>query len=318
MKIRKIIAVLIAFALLTASLCSCGYELVLRKKGEDENTTALSTDVFGNTPVTDAQGNSNPSSGSNPGYSENNQEETTGNSEEEDFVGSSFHALPMSSQDVLELYRRAMNDVKVRAPGYLRYEYQETSDVEAGDGHIQFMNNILNLVATELLKDSGDEEATIRINAHDDIAVRKTFPLYNKDVGCELTTMSIIKSAVCYSDGETMRVVIQFDDQLNPHHETSDFAKIMTPINREALSDPIEEYLVVLDKNQYEFSINYTGCEITCIIDIESGRMISLTQKMIMDIDINMNLDLFIFQTSGVKASGRIVNILKYSDFDWS
>lgn len=319
MKIKKIIAVLSVFALLATSLSSCGYELVLKKKGEDVTVGGTQGDSAVNVTESGIGGYVEPSGYVDPtSSSENASGEVSDPSGTDEPMDSSFHAVAMSSQKVLELYTRAMNDVKVRAPGYMRYEYQETSDVKAGDGNVQLMNNILNLIAKELLVNSGDEAESIEISAHDDIAVRKTFPLYNKDVGCELDTMSIIKSAVCYTDGKTYRIVIQLDDQLNPHHETSDFAKIMTPIDREALSEPIEEYLVVLDHNQYQFDINYTGCEITCIIDAETARMTSLTQKMIMDVEINMNLDLIIFQTSGVKANGRIVNILKYTSFDWS
>lgn len=314
MRICRMTALLCAIALIVTSFCSCGYELVLRKKGEGDTDTTVASE---NKPSSD----NNSSSDIIPGYP--SQETTTEDifsdiPEIDEPLDESYRTLPMSAQDVLEFYTRAMNDVKVRAPGYIRYEYQETSDVEAGDGNVQLMNNILNLVATELLRDSGDEEASITIMAHDDIAVRETFPLYNQDVGCTLDNMSIIKSAVCYSNEKTYRIVIQLDDQLNPHHVTSDFAKIMTPIDREALSDPIEEYLVVLDKNQYQFDINYTGCEIVCTIDKETARMTSLSQKMVMDIEINMNLDLIIFETSGVKANGRIVNILKYYNFDWS
>ena len=173
-------------------------------------------------------------------------------------------------------------------------------------------------MGTELLKDSGDEEAIIQIMAHDDIAVRETFPLYNQDVGCALTDLSIIKSAVCYSNGSSYKLVITFDDQLNPNHEDSDFAKIMTPIDREALSDPIEEYLVVLNKNTYQFDINYTNCEIICVMDKNTKKITSLRQKMIMDIDIVMNLDLVIMETNNLKASGRIINFLEYSNFDWT
>lgn len=309
MKFNKIIAVICAVLITVLSFSSCGYELVLKKKddgtqttgGQNEETTSSLTNV----PEV-------PDTVYVPSEITTSENETAG------AVDTSYRALPMSSQDVLELYTRAMNDVKVRAPGYKRHEYQEISDTQAGDGNIQLINNILSLVGTELLKDSGDEQSSIEIMAHDDIAVRDTFPLYDKDVGCELTNMSIVKSAVCYSDGKSYKIVISFDDQLNPDHEDSDFAKIMTPIDREALSDPIEEYLVVLDKNKYQFDINYTNCEIICTIDAQTSRMTSLSHKMIMDIDINMNLDLVIFQTNSVKASGRIVNILKYSEFDWS
>lgn len=314
MKISKLTAVFCAVSMLTVSLCSCGYEISIRKKGEgEERTTTIILED------TENQTNSGGSVYIPDVSTVPHEEETTGNQGGANIqVDTTYQPMAMSAQDVIEFYRRATNDVKVRAPGYTRNEYQEISDVEAGNGDVQLMNRILNLVGTELLRDSGDEEATIQIMAHDDIAVRETFPLYNRDVGCELTDMSIIKSAVCYSDGKSYKIIITFDDQLNPDHENSAFADIMTPIDRDALSNPIEEYLVVLDYNNYKFDINYTNCEITCVIDKETSRMTSLKHKMIMDIEIVMNLDLFLFQTKNVKAQGRIVNFLEYYNFDWT
>lgn len=244
-------------------------------------------------------------------------EEATGNQSGIQ-IDTSYQQLAMSAYDVIELYKRATADVKARAPGYIRSRHQEISDVEGGDGTVQLVNRVLNLVGTEVLKASGDEEDSVQINPHDDIAVLETFPMFNKEVGCELTDMSIVKSAVCYSDGVTYKIIITFDDQLNPDPVNSSFAQIMTPVDRNALSDPIEEYLVVLDMNSYQFDINYTNCEITCIIDKATSRMTSLKHKMIMDINIVMNLDLIVFQTNNVKASGRIVNFLEYYNFDWS
>lgn len=313
MKTKKLVALLCAFIIITLSLSSCGYEISIRKKGQgDELTTTIVIDPS----VTQPQGGGNavllPEVTTLPPA-----EATTGQGAGIQ-VDTSFRPMAMSSQDVITFYKSAMNDVKVRAPGYTRTEYQEMSDVSAGDGNVQLINRILNLVGTELLKDSGDEQKTIQIMAHDDIAVRETFPLYNKDVGCELNDLSIVKSATCYTDGLSYKIIITFDDQLNPDHQYSPFAQIMTPINREALSDPIEEYLVVLDYNNYKFDINYTNCEITCIIDKATNRMTSLKQKMIMDVDIVLNLDLILFQTRNVKAQGRIVNFLEYYNFDWS
>ena len=313
MKTKKLVALLCAFIIITVSLSSCGYEISIRKKGHgDELTTTIVIDPS----VTQPQGGGNavllPEVTTLP------PAETTTGQGAGIQVDTSFRPMAMSSQDVITFYKSAMNDVKVRAPGYTRTEYQEMSDVSAGDGNVQLINRILNLVGTELLKDSGDEQKTIQIMAHDDIAVRETFPLYNKDVGCELNDLSIVKSATCYTDGLSYKIIITFDDQLNPDHQYSPFAQIMTPINREALSDPIEEYLVVLDYNNYKFDINYTNCEITCIIDKATNRMTSLKQKMIMDVDIVLNLDLILFQTRNVKAQGRIVNFLEYYNFDWS
>lgn len=309
MKIKKVSAVFCSLTFFILSLTSCGYEISINKKGENGDEVRTTTIVLeddntsGDEPIvipdvaTTAQG----------GVSSGGIQ-----------VDTSYQALAMSAQDVIEFYKRATGDVKVRAPGYVRSEHHEISDVTGGDGSMQLVDRILNLVATEVLKDSGDEESVITIMPHDDLAVRATFPLFNKDVGCELTDMSIVKSATCYSDGSTYKIVIVFDDMTNPDHETSAFADIMNPIDRDALSDPIEEYLVVLDMNSYKFDINYTNCEIVCIIDKETSRMTSLKHKMIMDIEIVMNLDLILFQTNNVKASGKIVNFMEYHSFDWS
>ncbi len=312
MKTLRVFSLICAFCLLVASLCSCGYEISIKKKGEGENTTTIIVDsttalFTGEDPIYVPDVTTQPS-----------EEASTDVLSPGIQVDTSYRPLAMSAQDVIRFYKSAVDDVKVRAPGYTRSEYQEISDVSAGNGDVQLINRILNLVGTELLKDSGDEEATISIMPHDDIAVRETFPLYNKDTGCELTDMSIIKSATCYTDGKSYKIIITFDDQLNPDSENSAFSKIMTPVDRDALSGPIEEYLVVLDLNSYKFDINYTNCEITCIIDKQTNRMTSLKHKMIMDIDIVMNLDLILFQTNSIKAQGRIVNFLEYYNFDWS
>ncbi len=312
MKATKLISVLSAFIIIVVSLSSCGYEISINKKGEGE---VLTTTIVIDPGTSEAPVTVNPQL---PDVTTPLGDESATGTPSDNQAESAFKPMAMSSADVITFYKSAMNDVKVRAPGYTRTEYQEMEDVEALGGDIQLMNRILNLVGTELLKDSGDEQKTIQILAHDDIAVRETFPLYGKDVGCELTDMSIIKSATCYTDSTSYKIVITFDDQLNPDPETSTFAQIMTPIDRDALSSPIEEYLVVLDYNSYKFDITYSNCEITCIIDKATNRMTSLNMQMNMDIDIVMNLDLLIFQTKNVKAKGRIVNYLEYYNFNWS
>ena len=306
MSIKKITALFMALALCVLSLSSCGYEISIKKKGEGEDvrTTTIVLDEY----ATDAPVVI-PDVPTYPQQSDN----SSGGIQ----IDTSYQQMAMSSEDVIEFYKRATTDVKVRAPGFVRSEHHEVSDVTGGDGSIQLVDRILNLVTTEVLKDSGDEEAEITIMPHDDIAVRETFPLFGKDVGSELTDMSIVKSATCYSDGETYKIVILFDDILNPDPDTSPFADIMNPVDRDALSGPIEEYLVVLDMNSYKFDLNYTNCEITCIIDKETSRMVSLKHKMIMEVDIVMNLDLILFQTNNVKASGTIVNFMEYHSFQW-
>ena len=309
MRLSKLISVLTAFIIICVSLSSCGYEISINKKNPvEEFTTTIVLTPDGQLPQT---GDNSQLPDVTPPL-----DEGTG-STLEPITDAGFVPVAMSSADVITFYKSAMNDVKVRAPGYTRNEAQEMEDVEALGGDVQLMNRILNLVGTELLKDSGDEKKTITVLPHDDIAVRATFPLYGKDTGCELTDLSIVKSANCYTDGKSYKLVITFDDQLNPEPDSSAFSQIMTPVDRDSLTKPIEEYLVVLDYNSFKFDITYSNCEIVCTIDKATNRMTSLKQRMNMDIDIVMNLDLIIFQTKNVKARGRIVNTLEYSDFNW-
>lgn len=316
MKIKKFPALLMAAVLMTTCFSSCGYEIIIRKKGTgDETTTGASAAPTTSPFVPQFTVPEESTTESDPDffgfYTEDGDAYIT--------VEDSYEIAPMSAADVLAMYKAAMDNVKLRAPGYMKNEYQDVADVNAfGEIDVQLANRIINLVATEVLTDSGDEAATMRVMAHDDIAVRKTFPLFGMDTGCALDSMNIIRSAVCYQNEQYYKLVIQLDDQLNPEPFVSDFGKIMTPIARSGIADGIAEYLVVLDMNQYQFDINYTGNEIICTVEKETNRMVGLTQKMMMNVDINLNLDLMVFTTKSIKVSGKILNHLEYYDFDWN
>ena len=84
------------------------------------------------------------------------------------------------------------------------------------------------------------------------------------------------------------------------------------------MAEGIAEYLVVLDDNKYKFDFNYTGNEIICVFDAESGRMEYLSQKMLIGVDIDLDLDLYLIRTDFIRAQGTVVNHIEYTDFDWS
>jgi len=73
----------------------------------------------------------------------------------------------------------------------------------------------------------------------------------------------------------------------------------------------------VVNLDDYLFDFNYTGNEITCVIDRESGRIKSLTQKMIIKVDIDLDIDLFFFSANLIEAHGTVINKLEYTDFIW-
>lgn len=232
-------------------------------------------------------------------------------------VVSGYRTVAMTREDVIKVYTAAMNNVKLRCPGFTKKETQTVDDVKAGDGALQLANRILNLVSTELISASGNDSDTVTVQAGDDRAVRRSFPLYGKDVGCELTDTSIITSAVCYVSDTDYKVVLTVADHLDPDPETSEFSKILTPIPTKSISDGIEEYLVVLNMSSYKFEMNYTNNEIECHFDKTNGRMISLTQKTVVNVDIDLNLDLIFFKTRSIAASGTVISKVEFSDFVW-
>lgn len=333
---KKIISLLLS-ALMLLSLTSCGYEISIKKKGEGDDQAKTSSseesttrkkgkkerdrdddDDFDNIFEDILDDDDDDDDDDRWENATRTGEPTTDPGDIHAAVPEDFKPTGLSVKEILRLYKGAVNDVKLKAPGYLRTEEQKVSSVNAlGDIDSQLANRIVNLVATEVIGGVRKDEARIKVLQHDDVEVRETFPLFGKDTGCELENTDIIRSAECYSNGDTYRVVIRFNDQFNPEPFVSDFGKIMTPVARENTADNIAEYMVVLDMDQYQFDINYTESELVCDIDIKTNHVLSLVQKMNMAIDINLNLDLIVFKTKNIEVTGNIYNTLKYEDFKW-
>ena len=230
----------------------------------------------------------------------------------------SFLPVAMDKATVLRFYTEAVNNVKRRCPGFTKTQTQVVENVTAGRGTLQLANRILHLVATELLKSSGDPNGSVKIPAHADVKVLENFPIYGETYGCSLTDLSVIEVASCYTDGEVYRVVITVQETLNPEPGSGEFSKILTPIERKKVAEGIPTYLPVLDLDQYLFDFNYTNNEIVCYIDRETGRLLSMTQKMVISVDIDIDLDLLLFRTDFIEAHGTVINKLEYTDFDWT
>ncbi len=304
---KKIISVLLAAALSVCLLGAC------KRNRADDNTTSE--------PVVYTAPETIPTTSEPPTVPETTlppqTEPSTVVSGGRLTIGSEYRTVAMTREDVIKVYTAAMNNVKLRCPGFTKKETQTVEDVKAGDGALQLANRILNLVSTELISSSGNDSETVTVQAGDDRAVRRSFPLYGKDVGCELTDTSIVTSAVCYVSDTDYKVVLTVADHADPDPETSEFSKILTPIATQSISDGIEEYLVVLDMTSYKFEMNYTNNEIECHFDKTNGRMISLTQKMVVNVDIDLNLDLIFFKTKNIAASGTVISKVEYGDFVW-
>ncbi len=229
----------------------------------------------------------------------------------------SFVQMPMDAAAVLKKYTEAVNEVKLRCPGFVRTEIQSVEDVTAGKGKLQFANQLVNLVAVELLRNGGDGSAVTSVPAHNDVQVREKFPVYGQNYGCGLTDLSLIEYAACYTDGATDRIVIKPGPALNPEPRTSDFGSIMTPIERKNVTGGIARLFYMLAQDRYTLDFNYTDNEIVCELDRQTGRVLTLTMRMVVRVDFDMDLDLLLLRTDFAEAHGCVVHKVTFTDFDW-
>ena len=229
----------------------------------------------------------------------------------------SYVQLPMDAAAVLKKYTEAVNEVKLRCPGFVRTEIQSVEDVTAGKGRLQFANQLVNLVAVELLRNGGDGSTVITVPAHNDVQVREKFPVYGQDYGCGLTDVSLIGSAACYTNGEKDRIVITLEPALNPEPRTSAFGSIMTPIERKNVTGGIAKLFYALAQDRYTLDFNYTDNEIVCELDRQTGRVSSLTMRMVVRVDFDMDLDLLLLRADFAEAHGCVVHKVMFTDFDW-
>lgn len=308
---KKVLAVLLAGVLLCAS--GCGYRISITKKDEAEETVGETT--------TAEETTAEETTTQEATTEATTAEETTISPLTENgiiYESENFRPVAMDAKSILKLYTEAVNNVKVRCPGFTKRDDQNFSDVQAGSGDFQLANRILNLVATEVLKSAAGESDVSTIPAHEDLQVLNNFPIYGQEYACNLTELSMLKSAACYTDGERYKIVLTVQDTSNAEPVTSEFGKIMTPVRREEIAQRITRYFVVLDEEKFKFDFRYTGNEIICVFNMKSGELEYLSQRMVVNIDINLDMDLVIFSTDFVKATGKVISHIEYTDFDWS
>ncbi len=233
------------------------------------------------------------------------------------YESENYRPEPMDTAAVLRLYTDSVNAVKRALPGFKKKDDQNFTDLQAG-GKGVLVNKIFNMVAREVMRHASGDSSVATVPPQDEEQVLEIFPIYGQEFACDLTELSLITSAVCYTDGEHEKIVITLADTSNAEPVSTQYGRIMTPAPRQDIADKITKYFVMLDEEKFKFDFRYTGSEIICILDKETKKLQYLSQKMIVLIDINLDLDFRLFSAELVKASGTVVNHVEYTDFDWS
>ena len=220
--------------------------------------------------------------------------------------------LPKSKADVLQMYKQAADLVKLRCPGFTRtsqiklYDFQvQNAQGESGSG-----------LLPGLVRNSENTDSVVTVKKDDDLSCRMYFPVYDTDYGCRLEDMSCVQSAVCYDAGDAYEMVVLFYEQPSALCFNGEFGQIMTPYSPQTLLERLQLYLPFLTQENFTPQLRYYNCELRCKIDKKSGHLLSLSQKMVTDVALEIKLDL-VLTTADFTAKGILFNQLQFSDFIW-
>lgn len=211
------------------------------------------------------------------------------------------------------MYRQAVDEVKLRCPGFTRTIDNEIYGTTVSGNASTFLNKAISI----LTGDNSSSDSVVTVAKGDDLACRIHFPVYDTDYGCKIYDGSGIKDAMCYDNGNTYDIIILFYEQNTEDGIAQEFSQMMTPFSHEILMQNLNAYFPMMDESNCAASLRYYNCEIHCTIDKNSGHVLNLFQKMVTQVDMDITLDLVLSDTS-FTAQSTMINHLAFKDFIWN
>ncbi len=230
-----------------------------------------------------------------------------------DDVVNNDDCAPLTKMQVLMMYKQAVDAVKLRCPGFTRTVENKIHDINAASDAVAFAKVLTAIPpATNRSTDS-----VVTVEKDDDLSCRIYFPVYDTDYGCRFYDGSAVRDALCYENGQTYELIIQFHEQDSDVGISNEFSQMLSPFSQDELMHILQSYFPVLNENNCDTALRYYNCEIRCRIDKNSGHVLSLQQKMITQVVMNVNLDLILTETS-FSAQAVMVSHLEFTDFIWN
>ena len=220
--------------------------------------------------------------------------------------------LPRSKADVLQMYKEAADLVKLRCPGFVCTIENHAANFRSAARE----NGLFDAVQSILMENDQSADTVTTVQKGDDLACRTYFPVFHTDYGCLLSDHSIVKGATCYADGSSYNILILFEEQIDPDPVNSAFAQIMTPFTDSALLQSLNAYLPALNSSNTQATLRYYNCEIRCTLDSETGEMVSLSHKMIADVELQVAVDMVFTDLDG-QLTCTLIHHADYTSFDW-
>lgn len=213
---------------------------------------------------------------------------------------------PEQTDEIIELYAAAVNNVKKSRPGYIKKEYQKLTDVKLNGAD----NKILKYADEFITDESEAKPITVQKGSRQS---SDYFPLYNSSNGCVLKDFSAVKKAECSVNNGVYSVFIEMNPSSNPDFESSPLAQIMTPINPEMIEGLLNDKRVKRFLKSYSYRLDYRNCYLKADID-SNGKLLSLVQVMNCDVSAEGTLKPF---DKKISASGRVTDVAEFYSFKY-
>ena len=143
-----------------------------------------------------------------------------------------------TKMQVLQMYKQAVDLVKLRCPGFTRTTRNELQDVSADGAASDALNAYIALLS---YKKPGSVTEQI-VSMDDDLACRIYFPIYNSDYGCEIYNGNSVRDALCDINNDILEIVLVLHEQTSRAGIAEEFLQIMTPYSQEMLVNNINNY----------------------------------------------------------------------------
>ncbi len=219
----------------------------------------------------------------------------------------------MSKADVLQKYTQAANLVKQQCPGFKRTESNVIYNLHVDD---RVASPLWDSWFAVMAAENGILTDQLTVNKGDDIACRTFFPVFHTDYGCKITDDDIIAAAFCYDLGAFEEIVILFHDFDAPQLQADDFAQIMPAYSEKTLFRYINERIPILSQADCCASLRYYNCELHCVLDSRTNRIVSLSLKTVADAALKTSASVYLTETE-LDITATLSNDLKYTDFVW-
>ncbi|HHU85020.1 MAG TPA: hypothetical protein GXZ23_07640 [Clostridiales bacterium] len=226
-------------------------------------------------------------------------------------------AKEISVRTALRIYRKYFGDIKKDSIGFTKSSWANLTNINLPADPSGLANGIVTVVMQNVIKNT-DSDLTVSAKKipSGSTEIYSEFPIFNNENVEAVADREVIKAAYLVKGEDTATYYVLFEDAFNPVVGVDDFANIMTPFDKDVVTNAITQYLPVADLNSLKFDCNYTGSYMVFTVDTENKCPKSLEQHHYADIDAVVELNLVLVTTNFLNGTCTLEMHYYYYDFE--